>query len=57
MKDKEKCPVCGCEKYEHVIVDNSFCLGKHGSIDIICCTNCGVLRVSKESIKLRLKDK
>ena len=33
MKDKEKCPVCGCEKYEDIIFrgsdDLSACLGRH----------------------------
>ena len=42
MKDKEKCPVCGCEKYEDIIFrgsdDLSACLGRHGSVNIICCS-------------------
>ena len=46
MKDKEKCPVCGCEKYEDIIFrgsdDLSACLGRHGSVNIICCSNCTI---------------
>ena len=59
MKDKEKCPVCGCEVYEDIIFrgsdDMSACLGRHGSVNIICCSNCGVLRASKNSLEFRLK--
>ena len=46
-------------KYEDIIFrgsdDLSACLGRHGSVNIICCSNCGVLRASKNSLEFRLK--
>ena len=59
-KDKEKCPVCGNEEYERISIGGGICdstvrIDRAGSVDIICCTNCGVIRVSKESLEFRLK--
>ena len=60
MKDKEKCPVCGSKEYKYIEIkgsDNpSVCLGIYGSVDVICCLNCGVLRVSKDSLEFRIKN-
>ena len=61
MKNEEKCPVCGSEKYASINIGSgreSFCVHRSGSVDIICCTNCGVLRVTKDSLDFRkLRDK
>ena len=56
MQDKEKCPICGCEEYENIDVTGTgttFYAGIKGSVQIICCINCGILRVSEESMKFR----
>lgn len=64
MKDKEKCPVCGSEEYASIDISGGgeyppgFCTYRAGSIDVICCTDCGVLRVTQDSLKFRkLKEK
>lgn len=60
--DKEKCPVCGNEEYERISIGGGSCdstvrIDRAGSVDIICCTNCGVLRVAQDSLNFRkLKD-
>ena len=54
MDEKEKCPVCGNEKYAQIWINQgSFIAGRKGSIDIVCCNNCGVLRVTKDSLEFR----
>lgn len=65
-EEKEKCPVCGCEKF--VTVEAS-CSGEwgarlitreNGALEPIACTNCGVMRLSLHElngIRLRMDDK
>lgn len=60
MSNQEKCPVCGNEEYESIDVsgassDASICIHRKGSVELICCTKCGVVRVSKRSLEFRLK--
>lgn len=57
MKDKEKCPVCGSEKYAHIDISGSdpvsIIVHRAGSVDVVCCTHCGVLRVTQDSLEFR----
>lgn len=57
MKKEEKCPVCGSDKFAHIDIigsePTSVCVHRAGSVDVICCTNCGVLRVTQESLNFR----
>lgn len=56
--DNKKCPVCNEVKYVNISLSNSnFRVDTKGSVDIIGCPNCGVLRISQNSINFRkLKD-
>jgi len=62
MDNQEKCPVCGNDKYISVIVGGGgeyppyLYAYREGHIDMLCCTNCGVTRLSKESLD-RIKKK
>ena len=54
MKNEEKCPVCGDNKYTRIWINKkSFNADRNGSVNIVCCNNCGVLRVTKESLNFR----
>lgn len=60
MSNQEKCPVCGSNEYEHIEISgggeypSGMIINRKGSVDIVCCTNCGVIRVSKRSLDFRL---
>jgi len=53
MRDKGKCPVCENEEYILIDIGSNdeyppyiYSLGR-GRIDLIGCTNCGVIRLDK----------
>lgn len=62
MSDTKKCPVCGYDKCISVNVGGSgeyppyLYSHREGSIDLVGCTNCGVIRLSEQTLK-RLKNK
>ena len=54
MKNEEKCPVCGNDNYTNIWINQeSFIADRNGSVNIVCCNNCGVLRVTQESLNFR----
>ena len=53
MKYKDKCPVCGNEEFEYIRTNSSPYIHPKGSVEIVCCTNCGVLKVSEYSMNFR----
>lgn len=57
MDNKEKCPVCGNEEYVSVDVGGSgeyppylYAYGQ-GHVDLVGCTSCGVVRLSKRTLR------
>lgn len=57
MENGEKCPVCGNGKYVYISIDGrfspTFCAERNGSVDVVACTNCGVIRLTQETLKFR----
>ena len=51
--DLEICPVCGNTIFENIRTDSSLYIVPNGSIKIICCTNCGILKVSERCMQFR----
>ena len=62
MNNEEKCPVCGNEEYMNIEVGGGgeyppyIYAYRGGSVDVVCCTNCGVTRLTKKSLE-RIKNK
>ena len=53
--DKNVCRLCGCESFERVELGGSnpySCLRINGigSVDLVCCVNCGLIYLGKEDL-------
>lgn len=54
--NNEKCPVCGNEQYVEINISGggeyppALYMREHGGVDLVACTKCGTVRLSKRNL-------